>query len=243
MTTMADADRGWNVPELGPGLGRLVDPDPSARGALHIPLDDIRHDLVTGVFDLAGAARGFAASGDRDGVVVALNRIAWLGRWEKAVASAAARIAAEVNAGLESAAEESRYPRRRLPGLLLSDADAKAVAARLGSGGAPFVDALDALEQAAKSASSAAEWRAAVEAAARRLESAWLALEDASRREQANWAAEITSVRHWRRPAWPLWLATALVLAAALYLGLVLGGFLPVPPPLQGFARFWWSWP
>jgi hypothetical protein len=127
--------------------------------------------------------------------------------------------------------------------LLLSDADVRAIAARLGSGGAAFVAALDGLEQAARGTWSAAAWQAAITAAARRLESAWLALEEASRLEQANWAAEIARVRDWHRPTWPLWVVTGVVLAAAAYLGLVLGGYLPVPPPLRGFARFWWGWP
>lgn len=243
MTVATDAERGWAVPELGPGLGRLVDAAPAERGALQIPLDDIRQDLVTGVFELAGAARGFAAAGDRDGMVVALNRVAWLRLWEKAVASAAARIATEVNAGLESAAAESRFPTRRLPGLMLADADVRAVAARLGSGGATLVAALDALEQAAKASSSATAWQASIAAVARRLESAWLALEEASRREQANWASEIAQVRHWRRPTWLLWIVTGVVVAAAIYLGLMLGGYVPVPPALRGLARLWWDWP
>ncbi|MGN6391882.1 MAG: hypothetical protein ACTHM9_06515 [Gemmatimonadales bacterium] len=243
MRMATDAEQGWEVPELGPGLGRLVDAAPAERGALQIPLDDLRQDLVTGIFELAGAARGFAAAGDRDGMVVALNRVAWLGLWEKAVASVATRIATEVNAGLESAAAESRFPARRLPGLILADADVRAIAARLGSGGAPLVAALDALEQAAKTSSSAAAWRASVAAVARRVESAWLTMEDTSRREQANWAGEIARVRRWRRPAWPLWIVTGVVAAAAIYLGLVLGGYLPVPRALQGLARLWWSWP
>jgi len=239
----------WGVPELGPSLGRLVDPGQNARGALGVPLDDIRQELVTALFDLAGAARAFAAAGDRDGVVSSLGRVAWLGLWEKAVGSAAARIAGETNAGLRLAAEESRFPRRRLAGLLLSDEDTRAIAARLGSGGAPLVAALDALEQAANASAGRAPadaasrtWQAAVAAAARRLESAWMALEEASQTEQAYWAAEVTRVRRWRRPAWPVWTVTAVLVAAALYLGLVLGGYLPVPPPLRGLASLWWTW-
>ena len=48
-------------------------------------------------------------------------------------------------------------------------------------------------------------------------------------------------MRAWHRPTWRVWLATALVTAFAVYLGLVLGGFVPVPPPLQGLAAFWWA--
>jgi hypothetical protein len=47
------------VPELGPSLGRLIDPPGSSveRGSLDLNLDDIRLDLVTSIFDVAGAAR------------------------------------------------------------------------------------------------------------------------------------------------------------------------------------------
>jgi hypothetical protein len=33
------------------------------------------------------------------------------------------------------------------------------------------------------------------------------------------------------------------VFCGATYLGLILGGYITVPPFLQGFAAFWWSWP
>jgi hypothetical protein len=244
VTTTPDA-----IPELGPSLGRLVDPPAGVAGALGVPLDDIRIDLVTGVFELAGASRSFAAAGDLDGAMASLGRVAWLGLWEKAVATAATRIAAEANSGLRAAGEESRYPTRRLARRLLTDGDARAIAARLGSGGAPLVAALDALEQAAnvaggsraKDAAGAARWRAAVTAAGRRLEAAWMALEDASRVEQARWAAEVSEVRTWRRPTWPVWLVTAAVVGGAAYLGLVLGGYLPVPPALRGLATLVWT--
>lgn len=244
MTASPDA-----IPELGPSLGRLVDPPAGVAGALRVPLDDIRIDLVTGVFDLAGASRSFATAGDLDGAMASLGRVAWLGLWEKTVVTAATRIAAEANAGLQSAGEESRYPPRRLARRRLTDGDARAIAARLGSGGAPFVAALDALEQAAnaaggsraKDAAGAAKWRAAVTAAGRRLEAAWMALEDASRAEQARWAAEVSEVRAWHRPTWPVWLVTAVVVGGAAYLGLVLGGYLPVPPAWRGLATLVWT--
>jgi ferric-dicitrate binding protein FerR (iron transport regulator) len=111
------------------------------------------------------------------------------------------------------------------------------------------VAALDQLELAVhttgsasgRGAAGAGAWQAALAAAARRLESAWLALDAGARREQEYWASEIARVRAWRRPTWPLWLITAVVAGAATYLGLVLGGYLPVPPPLEGLAAFWWA--
>jgi hypothetical protein len=248
---MGPGDSGsvWEVPQLGPSFGRLTDPPSKDRmGVLGVALDDVRLELVTGVFDLAGAGRAFIAAGDRDGAVASLNRVAWLGLWERAVATAAARIAEAANVGFNDAAVESRFQPRRLQPLLLTPQDTRAIAARLGSGGAAFVASLDLLEQRVHASSRGGraqvvhqEWRGALMAAARRLESAWLALEDATLAEQRRWQVEIELVRAWRRPTWPVWLLTLLVLAAATYLGLVLGGLVPVPPPLQGLVFWWWS--
>jgi hypothetical protein len=229
----------WEVPELGPSLGRLTDPLEPAAGPLGVRLDDIRLKLVTAVFELAGAARSFAAAGDPAGATASLNRVAWLGVWEQAVAAAAERLTGSVNARLEDAAAVSRYPRRWLRKVVLTAADTRAIGARLGGGGAPFVAALDQLEEAGRERAPEA-WRSALTAVARRLEAAWLALEEAAAREQERWQADVQQVHAWRLPRWPLWLLTALVLAAAVYVGLVLGGYVPVPPLLEGLAEFWW---
>jgi hypothetical protein len=239
------------VPELGPSLGRLGDPPtpPADRGTLGIVFEDIRVDLVTRLFDVAGAARSFAAAGDREGAVACLGRVAWLELWERSVAAAARRMADTVNERLREAAEESRLPPKRLQEFLLTVEDERAIASRLGSGGASFVSALDALEQTIPAASASGargrsgleEWQSALATTARRLESSWLALAGLARAEQSRWMAEIERVRAWRRSNWPVWTVTTLVLVVVTYLGLVLGGYLPVPGPLQGLAEFWWE--
>lgn len=238
------------VPELGPSLGRLTDPpSPGPRSSLGLTYDDIRLDLVTGIFELAGAGRGFAAAGDRDGAMASLGRVAWLGLWERAVAAAASRIGDAANSRLREAAVEARFPGRRLRELLLTPTDVRSIAARLGSGGAPFVGALDALEQTvhsatgtdARGAARTDEWRSALEAAARRLESAWLALAAAATVEEQHWRQEADRIGAWRRRMWPVWLLTALVVGIAVYLGLVVGGYVSVPDPLRGLTDFWWS--
>ena len=232
----------WTVPELGPSLGRLVvSPDEGAEGALGARLGDIRLRLVTGVFELAGVARSFAATGDPGGAVGSLSRVALLGLYEKAVATAAERIAATVNAQLQSAAAESRFPAARWRRLLVTTEDTRAIAARLGSGGAGFVAALDALEQAGHARPEQRAWQEALLTSARRLESAWIALEESAGEEQRQWRTEVARVRAWSRPAWPLGLVTLLVLAVAAYLGLLLGGYLPVPQPLAGLTAWWWT--
>jgi hypothetical protein len=247
VTLRAGGTDAWSIPELGPYLGRLSDPPAiTHRDPRMIPLDDIRIRMVTGVFELAGAARSFAGAGDPQGAMASLSRLAWLGLWEKAVAGSAERISAAVNTGFHAAARESRFAAHRLKRLLLTPDDTRAIAARLGSGGAPFVAALDLLEQTVHSASSRShpqpgEWQAALTAAARRLESAWLSLEQSAAVELQRWQGEIERVRAWSRPRWPLWLFTIAVLTGAIYLGLVLGGYLPVPEALRGLARFWWT--
>jgi hypothetical protein len=242
----------WSVPELGPSLGRLGDPAVVvSRSPLGVTLDDVRLDLVTGVFDLAGAGRAFAAADDRDGAVASLGRVAWLALWERAVDTAAGRISGAVNAHFREAAGDSRFPPHRLRALLLTDDDTRAIAARLGSGGAPFVTALDALEQSARTTATASgraravegDWQSSLTAVSRRLESAWRALEAAAAAEQERWLSEIELVRVWRRPTWPVWILTVAVFSLATYLGLVLGGYISVPSLLRGFAAFWWSWP
>lgn len=241
----------WMVPELGPSLGRLSDPPgvSTDRGTLDIVFEDIRLDLITRLFDVAGAARSFAAAGDRQGAIASLGRVAWLELWERAVAGAARRIADVVNDRLQEAAVESRLPPKRLKEFLLSVEDERAIASRLGSGGASFVSALDALEQTVPAAAASGargrlgqdEWQRALATSARRLESAWLALTAAAITEQERWRREIEQVRAWRRPGWPLWAITLALLFLVTYLGLVLGGYLPVPAPLQGLAELWWT--
>jgi hypothetical protein len=251
VTLPSSSTESSTIPELGPALGRLADPPDSApeRGALDINFEDIRIGLVTGIFDVAGAARSFAASGDRQSAVASLGRVAWLDLWERSVTAAAQRLADAVNSRLRDAANESRLPSRRLVGFLLSGEDVRAIASRLGSGGASFVSALDALEQTVPAAAASGsrahlgleEWQRALATVARRLEASWLALIAAARNEQERWKGEIERVRSWRRPTWPLWLVTVALLLVMTYLGLVLGGYLPVPAALEWLAELWWA--
>src|SRR5256885_180214 len=124
--------------------------------------------------ELGGEARAAAAGEERERVLEALSRRAWLGAWERAVHRVAERVAQALDARIERAAHHVRMPhrtwRRRLP----SGAERRAVAARLASGGEQFVAALDALDAAAARAREAsvvdkaahADWQEAVAAAA-----------------------------------------------------------------------------
>ena len=233
------------VPELGPLLGRLAAPPSSQPDRDGVPLDDIRLALATELFELAGAAREFTASGDVAGGIVSLARHEWLGAWDRAVTAAATRIGDRIDARLRSAAAESRLPASRLRRQLLSEDERRGIAVRIGSGGGGLVVALDALDAAARQATRSpgglAAWQGELAAVGRRLEKAWIDLEEAVRHEDAAWQDDIARVRSWRRPRWPLWAITAVVVAAAAYFGLIFGGYIAVPGPLRPVAEAWWE--
>ena len=237
------------LPELGPWLGRLCNAGAAGKVLHHfVPLDDIRLALATGVLDLAGAARGFSGD-DHAAIVGSLHARSWRQLWEKALGGATRRTADAINAGFTSAAAESRFPKRRLARLQVNEAELAAMTARLGAGAIPFEASLSRLEELAHAAGASGprseaafgRWSDGLAAAARQLESAWMALEEAVDREGARWQGEIEKVRQWTRPRWPLWVITGVLLAAAAWLGLVLGGFLQVPAWLLPFAEFWWT--
>ena len=234
------------IPELGPLLGRLTD-TAVATPRTALALDDIRYTLVSELFELGAAARDFANEGDADGAAASLGRRAWLDAWERAVSAVAERVEERIDQRLRAAARESRMPARRLARLLLDDEERRAICVRLGVAGGPFVVALDALEGTVpaigRDDAALRRWHDALGHVARRLEVAWYALADAAAEEEAAWDGEISRVRAWHRALWPLWTITAIVLGVAGYLGLVLGGFLPVPTLLRPFADFWWSRP
>ena len=223
------------VPELAPALGRVLVPRRLAEP--WVPLDDIREELATRVLELGGEARAAAVREERDRVLDAVSRGAWLGAWEHAVRRAAGRVTEALDREIERTGRRVRMPRRGWRRRLLSGAERRAVAARLASGGEPFVAALDALEQAAVRAREAsvldkaahAEWQEAVRTAARRLEAAWLALEAVVGEERDRWAPEIARLGRWRPPLWPLFALWLPLAAALVWLGLVLGGYLAAP--------------
>ena len=230
------------IPELGPLLGRLT--EPSRLGSSVVPLDDIRLALVTELFELGAAARDFSAEGDTSSAVQSLNRHSWAAAWDRAVRAAADRIADRIDARLRAAAAESRLPAARLERVLLSPEERRGIEVRIGVGGALLFEALDEMEtrvrESSRDSDASEVWRTSLVAVARRVESAWLALEAAAAREEAAWEEDVVQVRAWRRPAWPLWVITAVLAANAVYLGLVLGGFVPLPLLLEPFAEWWW---
>ena len=83
-----------------------------------------------------------------------------------------------------------------------------------------------------------AAWQEALRTVARRLEAAWLALEAEVDAERERWAPEIDRVAAWRHALWPavvVWVPLAVLL---LWLGLVLGGYVPAPAWLAAQLGF-----
>jgi len=223
------------VPELAPSLGRVVVPRRVAEP--WVPIDDIREALATRVLELAGEARAAATREDRERVLDAVSRRAWLAAWEQAVRRVAERLIEALDGRIERAARRVRMPQRRWRRRLLSTPEKRAVGARLATGGEPFVAALDALEAVTARVRDAsvldkaphAEWQEALRGAARRLEAAWLALEAVAAEEERRWSPEIEALERWRPSLWPVFVLWAPLAAALLWLGLVLGGYVPAP--------------
>jgi len=248
--TPTSATTPLTIPELGPSLGRLVAPPTPPPGAPShwIALEDIRLDLVSQLFDLAGDARRWVREGDRPLALATLDREAWHGAWQRAVQATAERAAAEISVRLLAAAREARLPARRTRTLALDAREVQALGARLSHGAAPFLQAAGNLDRAAPPArldrapvAAVRAWQEALTTVARRLEAAWLALEEALGREWLEWDREVEDLRRWRRPLLPLVLLGVGLFALALYAGLVLGGFLPVPGPLRGIIEEIWG--
>lgn len=229
------------VPELAPSLGRII--VPRRQHAPWIPLDDIREELATRVLELGGEARATEA---RASVLETTSRRAWSVAWDHGVRRAATRVAEALDAEITRTAHSVRLPRRKLRRHLLSNAEKRAIAARLGTGGGTFVAALDELDAAASRVSDAtvldkdahAAWQEALRTVARRLEAAWLALEAEVEAERRRWMPEVAALAAWRPRLWPIFVIWVPVATLLIWLGLILGGYVPAPSWLAARLGF-----
>jgi hypothetical protein len=222
------------VPELGPSLGKLL----TGTGRVPDPVvERERLALVSRLIEASGEARRLAAEEKRGAAVGALGLPVWLDAWERAVSAIARSLIERVNAELDAEARAVRMPRRLRRKAVLDAAEVRGLTGRLGAAGADLVPALDALHASGERllAATAAdrapleEWQQALLKAARRLEAAWLALEEQLDAEAGRWRAVAAAVAAWRRPRWPVAAVGVPALAAAAWLGLVLGGYIPAP--------------
>lgn len=223
------------VPELGPHLGKMVVGTGRTPGGFS--LDSFRYRLVSRLLEAAGEARRLAARGERASALVTLGRTSWLEAWEEAAAGVSDALIQQVDRHLAAEAKAVGMPRRMQVGIRLDAAETRAVMARMGSAGARLVPVLDDLERhceavlrATPSELEAVEaWQETLKTAARRLEAAWLELEDAVDEEVARWRRTADEIARWRRPLWPMLVGGVGTLMAAVWLGLVFGGYLSAP--------------
>ena len=224
-----------NIPELGPLLGTLVDaPDHDGEAA---GLDPTRLAMVDAIFARAAQARRHLAQGEVEAARAALGSAAWLEVWDAAAARSAATLIERTEQRIREAAAYSRFPTKRLATQLPSAEDRAVLTARLNAAGMGLeaaAPALDAREE---------EWDQAARRAAGELEQAWQRLVRTAQDEIGIWDRRIEAVRTWRRPWLPLIIGGGLALGIGAWLGLVLGGYLPVPAPLRPFAEWVWSLP
>ena len=224
------------LPELGPLLGRLIEApaDPSPAEAA---LDGARVQMLTTLFEHAGSARELLAHGNGSGARSALGRTAWLGVWERAVADVGAGVTAEATWRIREAAGLSRFPARRLAALLPGAEERRVLAARLSAAGIGLEEAVLQLEDAS------IPWSDALRRIAGELEAAWEQLATTARQDLAIWEQRAAEIRRWKRPWTPLLATGFLLLGLTTWLGLVLGGYLPVPVWLRPLAQWVWNLP
>jgi len=232
------------VPEMGPALGRLIVPRRLAEP--WVPIDDLRESLATRVIESAGAARRDAADAAPARALTQLDRDVWSGAWEDVVHRTADRVATALDRELLLAARRVRMPQRRAQRLALTAAERRALAARLASGGDGFEQAVDGVGRTTAVLRQAwpgdpevrRDWQDAQLFAARRLEAAWLSLETLVEHERSRWAPELQAVLSWRPPLWPVFVVWTPLAVLAIWLGLVVGGYLPAPSWLAAQLGF-----
>lgn len=225
------------LPELGPYLGYLT--DVSRRfPADGLGLDEVRLTLVSELFDRTAAARQPPGSSTEPAARTGGGKDAWIEVWRAAVDQVAEQAFAGIEARFHAAALRSRLPDKRLRGRLPDQEDRAIFRHKLDAAGLDL-EAL-ALRLAAEPGPASPE---TIRHLGAELEMAWERLEAIVLRELEYWRPAIEQVAAWRRSPALLGLALAALLLAVGWLGLALGGFLPLPRPLQPLARWFWSLP
>lgn len=230
------------VPELGPSLGKLVSGAGRNEGALL--LDPIRYRLGTRIIECAGEARRLAASDERSAALAAVSRANWEHAWEEAINAVAAQVVQRVTEHLGAEADAVGMGRRKRARLEYQQQEKVTLRARLACAGADLIPVLDTLEAQALLALDATglerevieTWQDTLKLAARRLEAAWLALERVVDEELADGRRKADAVAQWRKPLGPVLAVGVVVLAPVLWLGLVLGGYVPAP---EWLSQIW----
>lgn len=223
------------LPELGPLLGHLAAPDPPT--SRDRDLEPVRVELLSELFERAGKAREKLAAGDVAAARAVLGRDAWLAIWERAVAAAGSAMLAGIERRIRDAALISRFPDRLVAKRLPDAEERRVLTARLSSAGI-------GLEEASKELGNPAiAWGEAIRRTAGELTGAWDQLRTLAEQEYGAWDRRTIQIRDWRRPWRPLVLSGVALLVLAIWLGMVLGGFLPVPGFMRPIADWYWRLP
>ncbi len=228
------------VPELGPSLGKLLSVTSGA--GVGRWLDGVRYKLGTRIIECGGEARRLAASGERSATLAAIGMEVWKQAWDEAVCAASDLLTHSLDTHMEAEAQAVGMSRRQRTQFLFSLQEKRALMARLGSTGAELILVLDDLEEQAELALTATglepdairKWQDTLGVAARRLETAWLALEVAADSEITLRMQVAGRVARWRRPVWPVLIVALGAVPVATWFGLVLGGYIAEPGWLVG---------
>jgi hypothetical protein len=223
------------VPELGPSLGKLL--SVTRETSAERWLDVVRYKLGTRIIECGGEARRLAASGERSATLAAIGTEIWKQTWDEAASSATELLVERMDAHMEAEALAVGMGSRQRARLRVDPQEKRALTARLGSTGADLIPVLDELEQHAERALTATglepevvrAWQDTLGVAARKLESAWLALEQAVSNEVTQRLRLADQVANWRKPVWPVLIVAAVTVPVAVWFGLVLGGFSAAP--------------
>jgi hypothetical protein len=183
-----------------------------------LPYDDVRLALLD---ELIAAKRESR-----------LGHEVWQAAFEHAARSLRMRVIEKAERELQAAAVISRYPGRRLATLLPDAEGADALLHRLLAEGMP----LERFEGLADTDATRHDRSLALEAA-------WEGAVSVATRESARGRAQAQTVSEWQRSRQPLWIASGVILTAAIILAAWLGGQLPAPDWFAPVARFWWSLP
>jgi hypothetical protein len=226
----------FRLPELGPWLGRLPEIGRRDR-APDFSLDPIRWDLVSGLVERADAARDYLAVGDRDGARAALDRETWLAVWRPAVTEVGRAVESAVASRVARAAQASGSAGDRVESLRLDAESFEVLGAKLDAAGIPLEREFD------RPPADEEEWLAHIRRACRALETSWDDLESIARAELTERQVAIDELaRSEPRHLW-WWSAVAVAAVVAAWLGLTLGGYLPIPDWLKPFASWFWGLP
>jgi len=228
------------IPELGPSLGKLI--TGTGGDVSGFSLEAHRYQLVTKIIEMGGEARRLAASDDRAAALGCLGRDAWLAAWEEIVGPIAESLVERLSAHLEAEAAAVRMPARLRSKMNIDEVERRAIGARLGSAGADLIPALDDIERhgsglieaTATDRAALDAWQRAQLMAARRLEEAWMLLEEGVAKELDAWKAVGDEISRWRKSLWPVYLVGTAAGSVAVWAGLIWGGVLNRPAWLIG---------